>query len=79
MVSIKVFWKNDFFQAPLAFVLLTGLAFAQGFARPFDDTVYDYLQSFAALSLLAFVFCGQLLNTTLGKDEAHARKCPTRP
>ena len=67
-LALQVFFKDQFLQAPLAFVLLTGLAFAQGFARPFDDTSLDYLQSISSLALLFYVFVGQLLNTTLGRD-----------
>lgn len=70
IVTLKVFFEDSFYQAPLAFLLLLGLAVSQSFARPFDDTSFDILQSVATLSLLFYVFLGQLLNTTLGIDES---------
>jgi len=66
LVTIKVFLKGSFFQAPVAFLGLLGLLAAQMFARPCYDTNFDMMQSCICFAQVCYIFLVVLLNTSLG-------------
>ena len=64
IVMIKVFWHKNVYQLPLALLATFMFIMAQSFARPFDSTPLDRLQSMCLVSEFAFILIGILINSS---------------